>query len=170
MGHTLTDSEIQLRPIEIDDAAEWLAGEDDEQIRWFEAPHGATLSDVQRFISDCRRSWEAMGDHRYWTIRRINSPEILGGIDLRRLNGDEVNVSYVVFPQYRRQGVALRASALVVNYAAVNLGAKTAVFKMLPANVHSRSVAVRLGAEYFGEEPSDAGATFQVFKLALFAK
>jgi RimJ/RimL family protein N-acetyltransferase len=167
MTHVITDFDIELRPIEMDDAAEWLAGEDVEQIRWFEAPRAATLSDVERFISACRRSWEILGDHRYWTIRKVDSSQILGGIDLRLLNGEEVNVSYVVFPQHRRQGIAFRAAALVLNYAVVKMGAKTAVFKMLTENVHSRSVATRLGAEYFGEEPSDAGATFQVYKLSL---
>jgi RimJ/RimL family protein N-acetyltransferase len=165
--HTLTDGNIELRPLDAEDAAEWLAGEDDEQIRWFEAPRRANLSDVNEFISRCRDSWKTMGDHRHWAIRWVDSPEILGGVDLRRLGNDEVNVSYVVFPQFRQKGIASRASALVLNYAVVKMDAKVAIFKMLPENVHSRSVATRFGAEFFGEEPSDAGTTYQVFKLNL---
>jgi len=165
--HTLTDGGLELRPLEEGDAAEWLAGEDDEQIRWFEAPRRADLSDVEAFISRCRESWETMDDHRHWAIRWVDAPEIMGGVDLRRLGNDEVNVSYVVFPQFRRQGIAFHASALVLNYAWENMGAKVAVFKMLPDNVQSRGVAIRLGAEFSGEEPSNAGAMFQVFKLGL---
>ncbi|HEY5439576.1 MAG TPA: GNAT family N-acetyltransferase [Acidimicrobiales bacterium] len=165
--HVLTEGDLELRPLELVDAAQWLAGEDDEQIRWFEAAGPAELSDVEAFIRRCRESWKTMGDHRYWAIRRIDSPEIVGGIDLRKLDNDAVNVSYVVFPKYRHQGIAFRASAMVLNYAGVEMGAKVAVFKMLPENVRSRSVAIRLGAEFSGEVPSNGGATFQVFKLGI---
>jgi RimJ/RimL family protein N-acetyltransferase len=164
---TLIDGDLDLRPLAVDDATEWLAGEDDEQIRWFEAPRPAQLSDVEAFISNCRESWRTMCDHRHWAIRRVDAPEIVGGIDLRKLDSDEVNVSYVVFPRFRHQGIAFRASELVLNYAVVKMAAKVAVFKMLPENVHSRSVAIGLGAEFSGEEPSNAGATFQVFKLRI---
>ena len=165
--NTLTDGDLELRPLEVDDAAEWLAGENDEQIRWFEAPRPALLSDVEAFILRCRESWQTMGDHRYWAIRRVGAPEMVGGVNLRKLDNDEVNVSYVVFPRFRHQGIAFRASALVVNYAVVKMGAQAVVFKMLPENVHSRSVTIRLGAKFSGEEPSNAGATFQVLKLDL---
>lgn len=167
MMQGLTDGDLELRPLELDDTAEWLAGEDDEQIRWFEAPRPARVSDVEAFIRDCQESWQKLGDHRHWAIRWADRPDILGGIDLRRLDNDEVNLSYLVFPNFRGQGIAFRASELVMNYAAANMGARVAVFKMLTDNVHSRSVAICLGARFSGEEPSNAGAIFHVFKLDL---
>ena len=36
-------SDVTLRVLEVADAAAWLAGEDDEQLRWFEMP-AATLT------------------------------------------------------------------------------------------------------------------------------
>ena len=53
----LTDGVVVLKPLARDDASEWLAGEDDEQLRWFEAPRPAELSDVEEFISSCQESW-----------------------------------------------------------------------------------------------------------------
>ena len=167
VGEILTDGVLVLEPLVAADAEEWLDGEDDEQLRWFEAPRPAQLSDVQRFIATCQESWRMMGDHRHWGIRRIESELIVGGVDLRDLGNSEVNLSYVVFPQFRRQGVARRASRLALNYATMSMGARTVVIKMLPDNVSSKNLAFSIGAHYIGEEPSDAGETFEVFKMSL---
>jgi RimJ/RimL family protein N-acetyltransferase len=165
--HVLTDGVVILKPLAIDDASEWLAGEDDEQLRWFEFARPADLSDVQRFISSCQESWRTKGSHRHWGIRRVDSKPLLGGVDVRLLANGEVNLSYVVFPPFRRQGVARRASLLALSFAATSLGAQTAIIKMLPGNVSSRELAIGLGADFVGEEPSDGGGTFQVFRLSL---
>ena len=108
-----------------------------------------------------------MGGHRHWGIRRTDSESLLGGVDLRALGNDEVNLSYVVFPQYRRQGIARRASQLALSYAATTMGAKEVIIKMLTGNMSSSKLALGLGAIYVGEEPSDGGETFQVFKRDL---
>jgi RimJ/RimL family protein N-acetyltransferase len=149
------------------DAREWLAGEDEEQLRWFEAPRPAELTDVEQFIVSCQDSWRQSASHRHWGICNSESGPLLGGVDLRILDENEVNLSYLVFPLYRRRGIARQASLMALNYAATSLGAKFAVLKMLPGNVASRSLAVSLGADYVGETPSDAGETFDVFKLSL---
>jgi RimJ/RimL family protein N-acetyltransferase len=166
-GHTLTDGVLVLNPLSTIDAPEWLAGEDEEQRRWFEAPRPAQLSDVHEFIVSCQESWSAMGDHRHWGIRRVDSPVLLGGVDLRAIGNQQVNLSYVVFPQYRRNGVARRASLLALNYASTSMGAVTAIIKMLMGNVSSHNLALGLGAHYLRNEPSDAGGTFQVLSLNL---
>jgi RimJ/RimL family protein N-acetyltransferase len=167
VDHSLTDGVLLLKPLAGDDAAEWLAGEDDEQLRWFEAPRPSRLQDVERFISACRESWRTLGSHRHWGIRRVDSPELRGGVDLRALEDDKVNLSYLVFPQFRRQGLARRASVPALTYAGTSMGAKEALIKMLPENVSSRKLALELGARYQGQEPSDAGAIFQIFEVDL---
>jgi RimJ/RimL family protein N-acetyltransferase len=164
---SMTDGVLILKPLATDDAPKWLAGEDEEQLRWFEAPRPAQLSDVQRFITACQESWRTLGSQRHWGIRRVDSPVLLGGVDLRALGNDQVNLSYVVFPQFRRQGLARRASVLALTYAVTSMGAKAAIIKMLPENVSSRNLALGLGAHYLREEPSDGGATFQVFGVNL---
>jgi len=156
-----------LKPLALDDAPEWLAGEDDEQLRWFQAPRPAQLSDVEQFIVSCQESWRSMDSHRHWAIRRVDSSVLLGGVDLRALENEQVNLSYVVFPPFRRQGVAPRASRLALTYAATSMGATTAVIKMLPGNVISRNLALGLGAHHLGEEPSDGAEPFQVFGVDL---
>jgi RimJ/RimL family protein N-acetyltransferase len=163
----LTDGVLVLKPLVADDAPEWLAGEDDEQIRWFEAPRPARLSDVQRFIAECQESWSTMGSHRHWGIRKVDSEILLGGVDVRDLGDAEVNLSYVVFPRFRRDGVASGAALLALRYAVRSMGAKTAVIKMLRDNLASVNLAKGLGAVYVGDEPSDAGRTFNVSTLSL---
>jgi RimJ/RimL family protein N-acetyltransferase len=167
LGVTLTDGVLLLKPLVTTDAQEWLEGEDEEQLRWFEAPRPARLSDVQNFIASCQASWRISGDHRHWGIRRVGSESLLGGVDVRVLSSEVVNLSYLVFPQFRRQGVARGASRLVLNYAALSMGAKTGVIKMLPENVNSKYLASSLGAVRAGKEPSDAGKTFEVFNVSL---
>jgi hypothetical protein len=72
VGEILTDGVLVLEPLVAADAEEWLDGEDDEQLRWFEAPRPAQLSDVQRFIATCQESWRMMGDHRHWGFVELN--------------------------------------------------------------------------------------------------
>ena len=166
-GVTLTDGVLILKPLDADDSSEWLAGEDEEQLRWFEAPRPAQLLDVQRFITSCQESWRTMGHHRHWGIRRVNSDSLIGGVDLRLLENGDVNLSYVVFPDFRRRGFARRASVLALNYASTEMRATTVVIKMLPENISSKTLALSLGAIYDGEAPSEAGKTFNVYKLAI---
>jgi RimJ/RimL family protein N-acetyltransferase len=78
-----------------------------------------------------------------------------------------VNLSYVVFPQFRRAGVARRASRLALNYASTSMKANTAIIKMLLGNVSSQHLALSLGAAFVRQEPSNSGGTFQVFSLDL---
>ena len=86
---------------------------------------------------------------------------------MQPLGDSEVNLSYVVFPPFRRRRIARRASLLALSYAADTMGAETAVIRMLPGNEFSMKFAKSLGATYAGEEPSFAGDTFKVFKLSL---
>ena len=51
----LSDDVIALRRLSESDVDAWLAGEDDEQIRWFEFPRAATRADVERAIA----AWQA---------------------------------------------------------------------------------------------------------------
>jgi RimJ/RimL family protein N-acetyltransferase len=164
---SLTDGVVTLRPLATKDAPAWLEGEDEEQRRWFEAPRPSQLSDVEQFIADCQESWRTMGNHRHWGIWSRDPDVLVGGIDLRALGNDEVNLSYLVFPGHRRRGFALRAAQLVVQYASTSMGAQTVIIKMLTGNEKSLNLALALGALYVGDEPSDGGAIFRVFHLRL---
>jgi RimJ/RimL family protein N-acetyltransferase len=164
---SMTDGVVMLRTLATNDAPAWLAGEDEEQRRWFEAPRPSQLRDVQRFITECQTSWRMMGSLRHWGIWSLEPDVLVGGVELRSLESDEVNLSYLVFPRQRRRGFAFRAAQLGLEYARTSLSAQSVVIKMLAGNEASRNLALALGAHYVGDAPSDGGATFNVFKLKL---
>jgi RimJ/RimL family protein N-acetyltransferase len=161
-GTELTGEGTRLRPVVLSEAEEWLAGEDDEQVRWFEAPGKATITNVTHAINQWQTSWKDLGPIRHWGIRPLDSDALLGGVELRRLNDEDVNLSYLVFPPFRRMGYAVRASKLALDYAAREMGAKRVVVKMLRENEVSLAVARRLGAQPTGTGPFDAGGTFLI--------
>jgi RimJ/RimL family protein N-acetyltransferase len=164
-ANELSDGEIVLSPLVMDDAAERLAGQDEEQIRWFEFARSADLSDVQRFIAETMESWSVPSGHWYWGIRKRASSPIIGGVDLRDLGNGAFNLSYVIFPLFRNQGFARKASVLALRYAHDILKAETMLIKMLPGNEYSTRVAERLGAVYVGTEPSEVGSPYKVYRL-----
>lgn len=163
----LEDEAVVLRPLTLGDVHEWLAGEDDEQIRWFEFPRPASRDDVIAAIERWQESWRSGGPVRHWAVCQRSSNWIAGGVEVRDLGDGEVNLSYVVFPEFRRTGVAMRAARLALCYAAAELEARVAVIKILKGNIPSIGVAQRLGAVPSGTAPSDADGTFLVFRLAL---
>jgi RimJ/RimL family protein N-acetyltransferase len=161
----LSDGVLVLSPLVLDDAREWLAGQDEEQIRWFEFPRPAELSDVQRFIGGTMESWRTPNGHWHWGIRSVENPTLMGGVDLRDLGSGEFNLSYVIFPLFRNQGFATRASVLAIKYGREVLEARGVVIKMLTDNEYSIKLAERLSAHYVGTEPSGAGNAFKVYRL-----
>lgn len=166
-GTVLTGLTIRLQPVVLEEAEEWLAGDDEEQVRWFEAPGPSTLSNVVRAIREWQTSWKELGGIRQWGIRPLESDTLLGGVDLRSLDNAEVNLAYTVFPSYRRQGMAVEASRLAIDYARREMGAKRVIVKVLQGNDASLAVARRLGAVPAGTGPSDAGGTFLINVIEL---
>ena len=166
-GPVLTDGVVRLRQLTAADAAEWLAGEDEELIRGFESPRPSTREDVDQAIERWTEWWRTGGPVRHWAICDIDGATILGGVEIRRLEGTDVNLSYVVFPAARRRGIATRAARLALDHAAAEMGARAAVIKVLEGNLASLGVARRLSAAETGRTPSDAGGTFIVFRLEL---
>lgn len=157
---------FRLRPLTLADADEWLAGEDDEMRRWFEFPRPSTRADVVRAIEAWSESWRAGGPVRKWAIVDTASGAIAGGVELRPIRGD-LNLSYEVFPRWRRRGLASQAARLALDYAANELNAACVLVRILPDNAASLGVARRLGAERVGTEPSPGGAAYAVFRIDL---
>lgn len=167
VGVILEDDAIRLRPVGLADVDEWMAGEDEEQIRWFEFPGPASREDVERAVNAWMDSWRSGGPVRHWAICDRELGRIAGGVEVRDLGDGQVNLSYVVFPPFRRTGVATRASRLALRYAAGEMGATDAVIKVLDGNAGSLAVARRLGAREIEKTASDGGGMFVVFRLAL---
>jgi hypothetical protein len=57
----LTDGVVLLRPLCLDDLDEWTAGEDEQQIRWFEFPGPASRENVTQAIERWTHSWRISG-------------------------------------------------------------------------------------------------------------
>lgn len=166
-GVVLNDEVVLLRPLSLADVDEWMAGEDDEQIRWFEFPGPASRANVVSAVENWMASWSVGGPVRHWGVSERTSGTIVGGVEVRDLGGGEVNLSYVVFPAFRGRGIATRAATLALGYAANEMGAETAIVKVLEGNRASFGVVRRLGAVEIGMQPSDAGGSFVVFRCDL---
>lgn len=167
MAVLLSDEVVVLRPLTPDDVDAWMAGEDAEQIHWFGFPGPAPRVNVERAIAAWVESWRTSGPVRHWAICDHETDGIIGGVELRDLGDGDVNVSYVVFPAWRRRGIATRACRLALAYAAGVMDCRVAVFKVLPANAASIAVARRLGATVTGMEGTEAGNISVVLRLAL---
>ena len=67
----LSDDLIALRPLSLDDVDEWLAGEDAEQIRWFEFPGPATREHVEAAITAWVKLDGAVAEARLFPLTRF---------------------------------------------------------------------------------------------------
>jgi RimJ/RimL family protein N-acetyltransferase len=163
----LRDGVIVLRPLRPEDAPVHQAGEDEEQISAFEFPGPASLDDVRGAIDRWQQDWRSGGPVRNFGIWLPDGRTLIGNVEVRLLDEDEVNLSYLVFPAWRRRGVATRSARLALHYAASAMGAGTARIAMLETNRASIGVARALGARQVGTEPSETGATQLVFEVPL---
>jgi len=107
-----------------------------------------------------------MGSLRHWGIWSLEPDVLVGGVELRSLESDEVNLSYLV-SRTAATRFRLASGTTGIEYARTSLSAQAVVIKMLAGNEASRNLALALGAHYVGDAPSDGGATFNVFKLRL---
>ena len=139
----LTDGVVQLRVLEASDAEAWKAGEDIEQIRWFEAPGPAPMANIVDAINNWRSEWEQSGSRRHFGI--WTDEGLCGGVELRVRRDGRANVSYLVFPNARRTGVARRALRLATQWAIVDLAVSAVVAIVGERNVAPIGVATSSG-------------------------
>jgi RimJ/RimL family protein N-acetyltransferase len=143
----LTDGVIFLRPLNAEDAADHLAGEDEEMAKWVSGGR-STPATVDAFIRNSQESWRSGGPRRAFGIFDCVNNRLIGFIEVnlaRIVEPSQVNVSYGVFPQWRRQGVALRAINLMDEYLRTATEARQMVLRIAPANVASLKLAEKAG-------------------------
>ena len=153
----LTDGVIFLRPQTADDAADHLAGEDEEIARWVSGGR-STPATVEAFIRNNQESWRSRGPRRAFGIFDCATNRLIGFIEVnlaRLVEPSQVNVSYGVFPQWRRQGLALRAIDLMDQYLRTATEARQIVLRIAPANTASLKLAEKAGFSFQGlfDEP-----------------
>ena len=78
----VTGRAVVLRGLTLDDVEDWLAGADEEQIRWLEFPRRSQRDDVVRAINEWNESWAAGGRVWQWGVCDRSSRAIVGGVEL----------------------------------------------------------------------------------------
>ncbi len=159
---SLTDGVILLDDHRVEDAEAHLAGEDDEMMRRFDSVQRATLEHtrgVMRRWSDAR---VAGGPNFVYALRQLpGSPvgALMGGCEIRLLAPSRANVSYWIYPPFRRGGHATRALVLLGEAAALIPGLEQLEAHIDPDNIASRRVAEKAGFVESGtvEDESWAG-------------
>jgi RimJ/RimL family protein N-acetyltransferase len=160
----LTDGVISLRPLNPEDAADHLAGEDDEMAKWVSGGR-STLATVEAFIRNNQESWRSGGPRRAFGVFDCASNRLSGFIEVnlaRVVEPGQVNVSYGVFPEWRRQGLALRAINLMDEYLRTATEARQIVLRIVPENIASLKLAEKAGFTFCGlfDEPEGRMARY----------
>lgn len=153
----LRDDAVVLRPITKGDIQSYLDRQDAEMASRFEWPGPATADDVQKAVSHWIESWECGGRERNFAIVDPSTGEMIGDCELELRSDGLVNVMYVVFSDWRRRGVAIRAVRLLADHAADVFPGHPLLFRIHPDNEGSRRVAQAVGAEWTGTELSRNG-------------
>jgi RimJ/RimL family protein N-acetyltransferase len=80
----------------------------------------------------------------------------------RVVSAGEVNISYGIFPQWRRKGLALRAIDLMGEYLRTATNASKMVLRIVPANTASLKLAEKAGFTFQGvfDEPEGRMARY----------
>lgn len=147
----LDDGVIFLRPLHVEDATAYLAGEDEEMAKWVSGGR-STLATVKAFIENSRESWRCSGPRRPFGIFDCRTNCVIGFIEmnLALLEPGQVNISYGIFRDYRGQGLVKRAIELVAEYLQSATDARQMVLQIAPANTRSLKVAEKAGFVYVG--------------------
>ncbi len=162
------DALIMLRPLRTQDAALHLAGEDAEQVRWLSGRAG-TVESARAWIernAATRARGEPLWNFGIWlraTGELAGNVEAKADLAVPGVGPGEANISYVIFPAWRRQGLAARAVGLVCD-GLRHAGLERAVIRADPDNVASIRVARRAGFRRAGTAQTEAGLLLRFVK------
>lgn len=144
----LTDGVVVLRPLDLEDVAEHLVGEDEELVRWLNGGPG-TRETVKAHVRACMAAWEAGGPTITFGICAELPERLMGTVDahleLPGLEPGQANIAYGLYPRARGRGLALRAVTLICAYLAARHGVREAIIRTEPTNAASVAVALRAG-------------------------
>lgn len=148
----LSDGVVTLRPFRAEDAPAVAAACQDPEIqRWIPMiPVPYAEADSRRFILLTLQAWHDGTGYEFAiadaaTDRYIGSIGIHIGPNLRRHA-----IGYLVAPEARGRGVALRALRLATHWGFEELGIERLALWTLPGNVRSQVVAERAGFRFEG--------------------
>jgi RimJ/RimL family protein N-acetyltransferase len=163
----LSDDVVFLRRLAADDGDAWMAGDDADEVHWFAFPGPAPRRDVERALAVWSETSTVDGPVRHWAICVQDTGRLVGGVQLDDLGDGTIDVFSVVFPAWRRRGIATRACRLALAYAATAMGGRTARVAVPQGHAPAIALARRLGAAVTGMEVTAAGAIRIVLRLDL---
>jgi RimJ/RimL family protein N-acetyltransferase len=151
MVEIIETERLVLRPLEADDAPALLGLYADPEVVRFMRPALAGEAEERQNIERHRRDhYERYGFGLLGAIHR-GSGRFAGRLGLlrSRIGGrEETEVSYLLAPEYRGQGLATEGVQSLLNLARTRLGLSRIVAVIHPENVASMRVAERCGLEY----------------------
>jgi RimJ/RimL family protein N-acetyltransferase len=154
MRAKLGDDLLLLHPLRVEDAATHLAGEDAEQIRWLSGTP-ATLEGVRDWIERTQAATAAGESLWHYGLWLRASRVLVGNIEARAdastpgIGPGEANLAYVIFPAWRRRGIASRAVEIMCAALAAD-GFERAVIRTDLGNEASIGVARKAGFQPTG--------------------
>jgi RimJ/RimL family protein N-acetyltransferase len=144
----ISDGVIVLRPLNTEDAADHLAGEDVELVRWLNGGPG-TKESVRRHIEHVKQLWQNGGPIFTFAVRLLAEDTLVGTIDVQlrqdAYRPDQANLAYGLYPTWRGRGFATRAVRLALEFLRPEATVHSALIRANPGNVASAAVAVRAG-------------------------
>lgn len=144
----LSDGVVVLRPLQATDAADHLAGEDAELVRWLSGGVGTTDT-VRNYIEHVQEMWANNGPIFTFAIRSAREDTLAGTIDVQlnrpAFRSDQANLAYGLYPAARGRGFATRAVQLALDFLCTDPAIQSALIRVDPRNPRSAAVALRAG-------------------------
>ncbi len=149
---SLADGVVVLDRFTDADIDSMWAGEDDDYVRRTCQPGPFTRRDIATRIRHWQAQWLRGGPERSFAIREAGTGKLVGGcvLDIPADDREMAELSYWVFPPYRRRGYATRAAILACRYAFDDLGVVRTEVHIAPANDASLRVATNAGFRQAG--------------------
>jgi RimJ/RimL family protein N-acetyltransferase len=144
LPESLADGVILLDAHRLEDAEAHLEGEDEEIRRRFDASEPATLEQTREAMLRWIEGRRAGAPMFAYAIRLASGP-LIGGCELRMRSPASANVSYWIFPRFRRQGHALRAMSLLGEGARAVAGLERLEARVAPDNEASQRLLKKAG-------------------------
>ncbi len=143
----LTDGVVLVDRFTDTDVDSLWAGEANGYVRRSSLPGPFTRRDIANQIRHWQNEWQPGGLGRSFAVRETGTRRLVGGcvLEIRPDDGETAELSYWIFPPYRRRGYATRSVELVCRYAFDNLGIVRVELYIEPTNDASLRVAAKAG-------------------------
>jgi len=147
----LEGKRISLRKFTKEDTYEYLRATDDFAIkRYVPFAHPNNLDESEELIKTY--STVDFKNDFYFLIVDNQSQKMLGSLLCFKSSSNTLNVSYLIFPNFRGKGFCLEALFIFINYISKNTNYKLLEFSVRSGNKASKKVMKKLRAKKVGQK------------------